>query len=137
MLDTELEPNGTVEEPKDEDGIKHKQIPIELNRRKRASKQDTTKARHHLEKLIWKVGSSEGGVEELEHRMETLWGVLEETQAIMDELTSNFAEQKDLDNQKLIMQESKELEEECQKVIEKAQSVILSKTGDIHITLVT
>ena len=57
--------------------------------------------------------------------METLWGVLEETQVIMDELTSLFAEQKDLENQKLIMQESKELEEECQKVIEKAQSVIL------------
>ena len=125
MSDTELEPNGTVEEPKGDDGIKHKQIPIELNRQKRASKRDTTKARHHLEKLIWKVGGSEGGVEELEHRMETLWGLLEETQVIMDELTSHFAEQKDLENQKLIMQESKELEEECQKVIEKAQSVIL------------
>ncbi len=96
MSDTELEPNGTVEEPKGDDGIKHKQIPIELNRQKRASKRDTTKARHHLEKLIWKVGGSEGGVEELEHRMETLWGVLEETQVIMDELTSHFAEQKDL-----------------------------------------
>jgi hypothetical protein len=43
----------------------------------------------------------------------------------MDELTSLFAEQKDLENQKLIMQESKELEKKCQKVIEKAQSVIL------------
>ena len=115
MSDTELEPSGTEEEAKGDDGIKHKQIPIKLNRQKRESKRDTTKARHHIEKLIWKVGGSEGGVEELEHRMETLWGVLEETQVIMDELTSLFAQQKDLENQKLIMQESKELEKKMPK----------------------
>ena len=62
MSDTELEPNGTVEEPKGDDGITHKQIPIKLNRKKRASKRGTRKVRHHLEKLIWKVGGSEGGV---------------------------------------------------------------------------
>ena len=62
----------------------------------------------------------------MEHRIETLWGVLEETQRIMDELsTIYFMEQMDVESQKVVMQESKELEAECEKIIEKAQSVIV------------
>ena len=57
--------------------------------------------------------------------METLLEILEETQSNMDELSAHHAEQKDFESQKLILQESKELEVECQKVIEMAQSEIL------------
>ena len=96
---------------------------IELNRRKRASKRDTTKTRYHLEKLI--VKNVSGNVQELEHRIETLWEVLEETQRIMDELSIYFMEQMDVESQKVVMQESKELEAECEKIIEKAQYVIV------------
>ena len=112
MSDTELDPSGTSDGPKSDEGIKKKQVLIELNRRKRASKCDTTKTRYHLEKLI--VENVSGNVQELEHRIETLWGVLEETQRIMD-----------VESQKAVMQESKELEAECEKIIEKAQSVIV------------
>ena len=94
-----------------------------MNRPKRASKRDTTKARYHLEKLI--LENVSGNVQELEHRIETLWGVLEETQRIMDELSIYFMEQMDVESQKVVMQESKELEAECEKIIEKAQSVIV------------
>ena len=53
MSDTELDPSGTSDGPKsDEGGIKQKQVLIELNQRKRTSKRDTTKTRYHLEKLI-------------------------------------------------------------------------------------
>ena len=61
----------------------------------------------------------------LEHRIETLWGVLEETQRIMDELSIYFMEQVDVESQKAVMQESKELEAECENIIEKAQFVIV------------
>ena len=124
MSDTELDPSGTSSDgPKSDEGIKQKQVLIELNRRKRASKRDTTKTRYHLEKLI--VENVSGNVQELEHRIETLWGVLEETQRIMDELSIYFMEQMDVESQKAVMQESKELEAECEKIIEKAQSVIV------------
>ena len=83
----------------------------------------TTKTRYHLEKLI--VENVSGNVQELEHHMETLWGVLEETQRIMDELSIYFMEQMVVESQKVVMQESKELEAECEKIIEKAQSVIV------------
>ena len=43
MSDTELDPSGTSDGPKSDKGIKQKQVLIELNRRKRASKRDTTK----------------------------------------------------------------------------------------------
>ena len=129
MSDSEQEPNATIEQPKRNDENKHKQVLIELNRRKRANKRDTTKARHHLEKLIWKARSTEDGVNELEHGMETLWEILEETQSNMDQLSAHHVEQKDFESQKLILQESKELEEECQKVIEMAQSEILKSVA--------
>ncbi|CAB3993704.1 Hypothetical predicted protein [Paramuricea clavata] len=89
MSDTELGPSEIPEEPKADEEVKQKLVLIELNRRKRASKRSTTKARHHLEKLI---------VEKAE---------------------------KDFESHKLVMQESNELEGDCQKVIEKTQAVIV------------
>ena len=131
MSDTELDPSGTSDGPKSDEGIKQKQVLIELNRRKRASKRDTTKTRYHLEKLI--VENVSGNVQELEHRIETLWGVLEETQRIMDELSIYFMEQMDVESQKAVMQESKELEAECEKIIEKAQSVIVKWAAESNV----
>ena len=61
----------------------------------------------------------------MERCIETLWGVLEETQRIMDELSIYFMEQTNVESQKSVMQESKELEAECEKINEKAQSVIV------------
>ena len=61
----------------------------------------------------------------MEHRIETLWGVLEETQRIMDELSIYFMGQMDVESQKVVMQESKELDAECEKTIEKALSAIV------------
>ena len=72
MSDTELDPSETSDGPKSDEGIKQKQVVIEMNRRKRAGKRDTTKTRYHLEKLI--VENVSGNVQELEHRIETLWG---------------------------------------------------------------
>ena len=43
MSDTELDPSGTSDGPKSDEGIKQKQVLIELNRRKQASKRDNNK----------------------------------------------------------------------------------------------
>ncbi|CAB4004316.1 Hypothetical predicted protein, partial [Paramuricea clavata] len=123
MSDTELDPSEIPEEPKADEEVKQKLVLIELNRRKRASKRSTTKARHHLEKLI--VEKAEVDIQELEHRVETLWQILEDTQVIMDKMSAYFMEQKDFESHKLVMQESNELEGDCQKVIEKTQAVIV------------
>ncbi|CAB4028912.1 Hypothetical predicted protein, partial [Paramuricea clavata] len=99
MSDTELDPSEIPEEPKADEEVKQKLVLIELNRRKRASKRSTTKARHHLEKLI--VEKAEVDIQELEHRVETLWQILEDTQVIMDEMSAYFMEQKDFESHKL------------------------------------
>ena len=54
MSDTEADPSAAPapENPKVDEGIKQKQILIDLNRRKRVSRRGTTKVRHDLEKLI-------------------------------------------------------------------------------------
>ena len=83
--------------------------------------------------IIWKkliVENVSGNVQELEHRIETLWEALEETQSIMDELSIYFMEQKDVESQKVVMQESKNFEIECEKIIEKAQSVIVKLAAE-------
>ena len=125
MSDTETDPKGPPEQPQVQnvEDTKQQQILIDLNRRKRARKRATTKARYELEKLSAKNVSGE--IEELEQGIETLWLVLEETQGIMDELSGYFLEQKDFESQKLVMKESNALEAECQSAIEKAQSVIV------------
>ena len=43
MSDTELDPSGTSDGLKSDEGIKQKQVLIELNRRKRASKRKQQK----------------------------------------------------------------------------------------------
>ena len=125
MSDTETDPKGPPEQPQVQnvEDTKQQQILIDLNRRKRARKRATTKARYELEKLS--VKNVSGEIEELEQGIETLWLVLEETQGIMDELSGYFLEQKDFESQKLVMKESNALEAECQSAIEKAQSVIV------------
>ncbi|CAB4023894.1 Hypothetical predicted protein [Paramuricea clavata] len=137
MSDTELGPSETPEEPKADEEVKQKLVLIELNRRKRASKRSTTKARHHLEKLI--VEKAEVDIQELEHRVETLWQILEDTQVIMDEMSAYFMEQKDFESHKLVMQESNELEGnktapntggEAETEVTDNQGVSTSVTGD-------
>ena len=123
MSDTERDFSETSDGPKSDEGIKQEQVLIELNRQRRASKRATIKTRHNLEKLI--VENVSGNLQDLEDRIETLWEVLEETQSIMDELSIYFMEQMDVQSQKAVMKESKELEVECEKIVEKVQSVIV------------
>ena len=75
--------------------------------------------------MILIVGSAITDIEALEHQIKTLWKILEATPCIMHELLAYYVGQKDFKSHKFIMQESKELETECQRAIEKAQAVIV------------
>ena len=126
MSGDESEPiQSSVEQSTVDEGMKSLHISLELGRRKRASKRDTTKVRHQLEKSF-SVSKATLNKEEIEHRVEHLWSSLEQTQNIMDELSVYYLGGKDGENQKAIMKESNELELECQQAIEKAHAVLIS-----------
>ena len=127
MSGDESEPiQSSVEQSTVEEGMKSLHISLELGRRKRASKRDTTKVRHQLEKSF-SVSKATLNKEEIEHRVEYLWSSLEQTHNILDELSVYYLGEKDGENQKAIMKESNELELECQQAIEKAQDVLISR----------
>lgn len=127
MSGDESVPDNLLEVPKVDDGTKYLQAGIELSRQKRASKRDTIKIRHHIEKILSTPSTAK---EEIEHRVEQLWTSMEETQGVMDELSAHYLGQKDYDSQKAMMAESNELESDCNKVIEKAQIVIIAKYSE-------
>ena len=124
MSDSESQVNS--EEPKVDEGRKTPHISQELCRCKRISKRNTTKLRHQLQKSFSgsKVTLNKA---EIEYGVECLWASLEESQDVLDELSSYYLEQKDGENQKAVMKESNELELECQQAIEKAQAVLISE----------
>ena len=126
MSDNESQVVSNVEEPKVDEGGKILHISLELCKRKRVSKRNTTTLRHRLEKSF--SGSKTTlDKEEIEHYVECLWSSLEESQDIMNELSSYYSvEQKDGENQKAVVKESSELELECQQAIEKAQAILIS-----------
>ena len=106
MSGDESEPiQSSVEQSTVDEGMKSLHISLELGRRKRASKRDTTKVRHQLEKSF-SVSKATLNKEEIEHRVEHLWSSLEQTQNIMDELSVYYLGEKDGENQKAIMKES-------------------------------
>ena len=123
MSDSESQVVTNVEKPKVDEGGKTLHVSLQLCRRKRISKRNTTKLRHRLEKSF--SGSKATlDKEEIEHYVDCLYSSLEESQDIMDELSSYYLKQKDGENQKAVMKESNELEVECQQAIEKAQAIL-------------
>ena len=124
----------TVEGNSD-DGVKNLHLALELNRRKRASKRNTTKIRHQLGILLG-TPSSSLDKPQLKHHINSLWSSLEETQNIMDDLSACYLEQKDFVGQKATRKESDELEVECQEAIEKAQAVVIALCSVGHTMVV-
>ena len=135
MSEDESQPiQSTVEESTVDEAMKSLHFSLELGRRKRASKRNTTKIRHQLEKSF-SVSKATLDKEEIVHRVECLWSSLEETQNIMDELCVCYLGGKDGENQKALMKESNELELECQQAIEKSQAVLISGCFESNATV--
>ena len=64
--------------------------------------------------------------ETIQHNVDCLWSSREESQDVMDELSSYYLEQKDGENQNAVTKESNELELECQQAIERSQAILIS-----------
>lgn len=99
---------------------------LDLTRRKRNAKRNTTKVRHKLERLLASPPKTEDEVKEIEDHIQFLWDTLEESQATLDDLTSCYLDLGDNERQVRTMKESEEFELECQQIIEKAQAMIIA-----------
>ena len=91
MSDESPPVDSNMELPKLDESIKSLQISLELCRRKRASKRNTIKIGHQLEKL-YSAPKTVLEEKEIEHRIDALWTSLEETQN--DELSAYYIQQK-------------------------------------------
>jgi hypothetical protein len=90
---------------------------VKLRKEKRIRKTRLTKSKHRLQKLF----KTRAEREEIESCIEEIWEVLEEAQAVMDEMSVLALKMKDTQLQSEIMKESDSLQEETQKVIESAE----------------
>ncbi len=90
---------------------------VKLRKEKRIQKTRMTKSKHRLQKLF----KTRAEKEEIERCIEEIWEVLEEAQAVMDEMSVLALKIRDAQLQSEIMKESDSLQEETQKVIESAE----------------
>ena len=124
-----LESGGTTGQSKEADsgdvGVNRKETEskiLELKKQKRAKKTATTKVRHNVEKLCALKGTA--NVEEIEEDIEVLWGLLDVTMGILDELSFLYITLDDEDGKKAIAAEADSFEVEINECINKAQIVI-------------
>ncbi len=90
---------------------------VNLRKEKRIRKTRLTKSKHRLQKLF----KTRAEKEDIERCIEEIWEVLEEAQAVMNEMSVLALKMKDNQLQSEIMKESDSLQEETQKVIESAE----------------
>ena len=97
---------------------------VRLRREKRMRKTKVTKLKHHLQKLCnLRDGDNTA---EIENYVNELWEVLEETQLVMDEMSSLYLQMNEMKMHEGIMQESDNLQGEIQQVIDNAQNVLIA-----------
>ncbi len=97
--------------------VPYGEILVKLRKEKRIRKTRLTKSKHRLQKLF----KTRAEREEIESCIKEIWEVLEEAQAVMDEMSVLALKMKDTQLQSEIMKESDSLQEETQKVIESAE----------------
>ena len=95
---------------------------LELKKHKRAKKTAATKVRHNVEKLC--ALKNMANVEEIEKDIEVLWGLLDVTMGILEELCFFYITIDDQDNKKAMSAEADSFESEINECISKAQTVI-------------
>ena len=97
---------------------------VRLRREKRTRKTKVTKLKHHLQKLCnLRDGDNTA---EIENYVNELWEVLEETQLVMDEMSSLYLQMNEMKMHEGITQESDNLQGEIQQVIDNAQNVLIA-----------
>jgi hypothetical protein len=95
---------------------------LELKKHKRAKKIAATKVRHNVEKLC--ALKNMANVEEIEKDIEVLWGLLDVTMGILEDLSFFYITIDDQDIKKAMSAEADSFESEINECISKAQTVI-------------
>ena len=87
----------------------HAEMLLKLRREKRTRKTKVTKLKHQLQKLC---SVKDGNIDtaQIENCVSEFWEILEETQLVMDEMSSLYLQMNDMKLHKEIMQESDNLE---------------------------
>ena len=104
----------------------HAEMLSKSRREKRTRKTKVTKLKHQLQKSC---SVKDGNIDtaQIENCVSELWEILEETQLVMDEMSSLYLQ---MNNMKLvhkeIMQESDNLELEIQQTIDSAQKMLVA-----------
>jgi hypothetical protein len=103
----------------------HAEMLLKLRREKRTRKTKVTKLKHQLQKLC---SVKDGNIDtaQIENCVSELWEILEETQLVMDEMSSLYLQMNDMKLHKEIMQESDNLEIEIQQTIDCAQNMLVA-----------
>ena len=103
----------------------HAEMPVKLRREKRTWKTKVTKFKHYLQKVcsINKDGDNNA---EIENCVNELWEILEETQVVMDELSSLYLQLNYIKMDKEVMQESDNLQVDIQQTIDSAQKILVA-----------
>ena len=103
----------------------HAEMLLKLRREKRTRKTKVTKLKHQLQKLC---SVKDGNIDtaQIENCVSELWEILEETQLVMDEMSSLYLQMNDMKLHKEIMQESDNLELEIQQTIDSAQKMLVA-----------
>ena len=104
---------------------RHAEMLVKLRREKRTRKTKVTKFKHYLQKVcsINKDGDNNA---EIENCVNELWEILEETQVVMDELSSLYLQLNDIKMHKEVMQESDNLQLDIQQTIDSAQKILVA-----------
>ena len=103
----------------------HAEMQLELRRKKRTRKTKVTKLKHQLQKLC---NVKDGNIDtaQIENCVSELREILEETQLVMDEMSSLYLQMNDMKLHKEVMQESDNLELEIQQTIDSAQKMLVA-----------
>lgn len=113
-----------VPSSKDTEKIAQGEELICLKRSKRAQKSKLTRLKHYVEKLCL---SNASDITEIEGKVDQLWGELEKTHEILDELSHYHLIEGNTENHRETAKESDMLETEIMAVIEEVQRHIKSR----------
>ena len=103
----------------------HAEMLLKLRREKRTRKTKVIKLKHQLQNLC---SVKDGNIDtaQIESCISELWEILEETQLVIDEMSSLYLQMNDMKLHKEIMQESDNLELEIQQTIDSAQKMLVA-----------
>ncbi len=124
---TEEKSDNFVDESQPQLSKQHAEMLVKLRREKWTRKTKVTKLKRYLQKLCNVKPVKDGdNTAEIGNCVNELWEILEDTQLVMDELSSLYLQKNDMRMHEGIIQESDNLQGEIQQVIDNAQNMLIA-----------